>query len=92
MRRLSWNSVVVQFSPIIRLYLGSIGMDCVLSKSCYKGTILQRNYRKITILWSFSYNFYVKLHVKKLWDPQHDGVIPKAVASKYMGESFQDYS
>ena len=27
-----------------------------------KGTILQRNYRKITILWSFSYNSLVKFH------------------------------
>ena len=28
--------------------------------SDYKETILQRNYRKMTILWSFSYNFFVK--------------------------------
>ena len=33
---------------------------------CYKGTILQRNYRKITILWSFSYNSFVKFHGKIL--------------------------
>ena len=31
-------------------------MDGVISESCYKGTILQRNYRKMTITWSFSYN------------------------------------
>ena len=28
----------------------------------YKGSILQRNYRKMTILWSFPYNFFVKFH------------------------------
>ena len=27
-----------------------IGMDLVISDSCHKGTILQRNYRKMTIL------------------------------------------
>ena len=31
-------------------------MDHVISEPCYDGTILQRNYRKMTILWSFSYN------------------------------------
>ena len=32
---------------------------------CYKGTILLRYYGNITILWSFSYNSFVKLHGKK---------------------------
>ena len=27
-----------------------IGMDHVISELCYKGTILQRNYRKMTVL------------------------------------------
>ena len=36
-------------------------MDYIISK----GTISQRNYRKMTILWSFSYNFFVKFHGKK---------------------------
>ena len=31
-------------------YLGSIGMDCVISEQCYKGTILQLCNRKMTIL------------------------------------------
>ena len=44
---------------------GSIGMDSVMSESYYKGTILQRNYRKMTILWSFSYNSFIKFHGKK---------------------------
>ena len=41
-------------------------MDRVLSQPCYKGTILQRNYRKITIIWSFSYNLFVKFHGEKM--------------------------
>ena len=48
------------------LYLGSIGMDSVRKESWYKGTILQRIYRKMTILWSFSYNSLVKFHGKKI--------------------------
>ena len=51
----------------ITLYLGSIGMDHVISESCYKGTILQRNDRKMTISWSFSYHYYVKFHGKIPW-------------------------
>ena len=53
-------------SPFIMLYLGSIGMDHVISR-IMKRTILQRNYRKMTILWSFSYNIFVKLHGKNFW-------------------------
>ena len=34
---------------VIMLCLGSIGMDGVISELCYKGTILQRNYGKMTI-------------------------------------------
>ena len=45
---------------------GSIRMDHVKSESFYKGGILQRTYRKMTILWSFSYNFFVKFHGKKI--------------------------
>ena len=37
----------------------------VISESSYKETILQRKYRKMTILWSFSYDSYGKLHSKK---------------------------
>ena len=57
------------------LYLGSIGMDRVISELCYKGTILQRNYRKMTIKWSFSYNSFVKFHGTKIWESQNDRVI-----------------
>ena len=37
-------------------------MDPAISEPCYKGTILQRNYRKMTM--SFSYNSFVKFHGK----------------------------
>ena len=57
---------MIQPSPFIMLCLGSIGMNCVVSEPCYKWTILQRNYRKMTILWSFSYNSYVIFYGKKL--------------------------
>ena len=57
---------LVQCSPFITLCLGSLEINCVISKSCYKGTILQRNYRKMTVIWSFSYNSFVKFHGKKI--------------------------
>ena len=47
-------------------------MKCVISESCFKGTILQRNFRKMTIKWPFSYNSFVKFHGKEIWEPQHD--------------------
>ena len=37
-------------------------MDHVISESWDKGIILQRNYRKMAITWSFSFNFFVKFH------------------------------
>ena len=40
-------------------------MDHGRDEFCYYGTILQRNYWKMTILWSFSDNFSVKFHGKK---------------------------
>ena len=40
-------------SPIITLCLASIGMDSVLCELCYKGTLLQRNYRKFGSHLSF---------------------------------------
>ena len=33
---------------------------------CYKGSIILRNYRKRAILWSVSYNSYVKFHGKNI--------------------------
>ena len=40
-------------------------MDSVIREFGFKVTILQRNYRKMTIIWSFSYNSFVKFHGKK---------------------------
>ena len=71
--------IFIQYSPFIMLYLGSIGMDCAISEPCYKGTILQRNYRKMTIKWSFSYNSFVKFHGTKICELQHDCVISNSV-------------
>ena len=48
------------------LYFGSIRMDHVISEPCYNETILQRNYRKMTISWSFPYNPFVKFHNEKI--------------------------
>ena len=51
-------------SPFITLCFGSIQMNHVINESCknHEGTILQKNYRKMTIQWSFSYNSFVKIH------------------------------
>ena len=58
---------------MIQLCLGSIGMDLVISKLCYKETILQKNFWKMTIAWSFSYNSIVKLYgKKKIGGSQHN--------------------
>ena len=69
----------IQTSPFITLCSGSIGMDRVICEPCYKGTILQGHYRKMTMKWSFSYNSFVKFHGKKVWEPQHDRIISKSV-------------
>ena len=46
--------------------------DCYFyfSESCYKGTILQRDYRKMTIHGHFPNNSFVKFYGKN-WEPQH---------------------
>ena len=54
-------------------------MNRVISELYYQETILHRNYRKMTTLWSFSYNSFVKFHDEKIWEPQHDCVISKSV-------------
>ena len=64
----------IHCSPLNNAMLGPIGTDCVVSHVIF-GTISQRNYRKMTILWSFSYNSLVKFHGKKFLKPQHDHVI-----------------
>ena len=42
-------SIFIQYSSLITLYLGYIGIDHVIIELCYKATILQRNIRKMTI-------------------------------------------
>ena len=45
--------------------IGCIGMDHVISELCYKETILQSNYRKVTIIWYFLIgNFFEKFQVE----------------------------
>ena len=66
-----------------------------MNGQCYKRIvlkkdklILQRNYSKMTILWSFSYNFFVKFHGKKFGiESQHDGVYSNLCYNKacYVG-------
>ena len=41
----------------------------------YPPTLLGYNYRKMTILWSFSCISFVKIHGKRHWEPQNDGVV-----------------
>ena len=53
------------YCPFITLCLGS-PKNGVKSELCYKGTILQRNSRKMSIKWSFSYYQFVKFHGKKI--------------------------
>ena len=48
-------------------------MGCVISEPCFKATIFQRNYRKIS--WSFFYNFFKFHSKKKIGEPQHYHVI-----------------
>ena len=45
---------------------GAKGKDHAVNKLCNNETILQRNYRIMTIPWSFFYNSFVKLHGKKI--------------------------
>ena len=63
----------------VQFLYNAIGMDNVVNELYYKGTISQRNYRKMTISWSFSYNSFVKFHDKKIWKPQNDRIISKSV-------------
>ena len=49
--------------------LGSIGVDHVISELCYKGIILQRNYR---FHGHFPVISFFKILWLKFWEPQHD--------------------
>ena len=45
------TSATYSEAPFIMLCLRSTGIEHVIRELCHKGTILQRNYRKITIVW-----------------------------------------
>ena len=55
--------LMIQCRPFIILYFGSIGMDCVISKSNGHFPII----------------CFVKFHGKKIWEPEHDPVITKSM-------------
>ena len=62
----SWEAVEsnlkiknIQCSPLITLCFGSVGMNSVISEWCYKETVFQRNYRKMTIS---PINSFAKFH------------------------------
>ena len=60
------KKLTIQCCPFLMLCLVSIGMVYFISESCYKGSILQRsvlqrNHRKMTMEWSFSYNSFCKI-------------------------------
>ena len=59
-----WLVLHFQCCPYIMLCLGSIGMEHVISESCYTETILLKNYRKMSMKLSFSYNSFVNFHGK----------------------------
>ena len=40
---------------------------------------IKGQFREMTILWSFSYNYFVKFNIKNIWEPQHDYVISKSL-------------
>ena len=71
----------IQCSPVMMLCLGSKGLDSVMSDSCYKEAVLQKNYRKKTMkwLWLFSYNSFVKgalaWYGKLTWESAHAWIL-----------------
>ena len=42
-------------------------------------SVVKRQFFKMTILWSFSYNSFVKFHGEKNCESQYDHVVSKAV-------------
>ena len=66
----------IQCSPFIMLCLGfHRNWPCYKWIPILRGTLLQTNYGKMPILWSFSYNSFVKFH-----EPQHsDPVISQSM-------------
>ena len=59
-------------------------MEHVTHELCYIVTILHRNYRKMTISWSFSNNSFVKFHDKIILEPQHNYYFQISVITWYV--------
>ena len=57
-------------------YLGSLGMDHAISELCYKGTILQKNYWKMTIICLFDIILYVLVNNFQLVQGRSSWVAP----------------
>ena len=57
------NQIKQTNSPFLKLCLGSIEIDRILSESCYEGTILQRNVRKMTIMVMLLIKFKGMMHI-----------------------------
>ena len=72
------------------LYLGSMEWTVLEANCVIKGTILQRNYRKMTIPWSFFYNSFVKFHGKINWSHNMTVLYPKV--SEYDQEIPQSHT
>ena len=70
--------MMLQCGPFCNIMLGVHRNGMYHSESCYKGTILQRNYRKMTIMVIFLY-LLGKISWQKNWEPQHDCFISKYV-------------
>ena len=64
-----------QFTGIVQ-FLFSTMFGVHRNQPCYKGTILQRNYRKMTMKWSFSYNSFVKFCGQIIWSHNMTGLYP----------------
>ena len=62
----------VQESTVQSLYNTVFGVQSnelhIVSEveQCFKGTIFQKKYRKMSIVWLFSYKSFVKLHGEKV--------------------------
>ena len=67
-------------------------MDYIMGELFYKRTILQRNYRKMTIKWSFSYNSFVKRSFMTILYPKnhcHNKVCYKGTPQLKLGDKNQ---
>ena len=73
---------------LIMLCFRSLGKDCILRESSYEGTILQRNYKKMTMEWSFSYNSLVKFNYEKFGSSNMTMLYPNLSQLKVQGSPF----